>query len=312
MYKTTITLSPPRTCLSPCREGKGRTSSSSLSTCRGGRGCTARISVSPSRGSSRCTPCSCSLPCRGGRGCRPRSCLPACREGRGCTPRSFTSPSRAGIAFVFYPSFARRNVRSSREDRGRRFKVMGKNERVCLCFSPHAQRRVITQGKLKTDVWRTFLANSTLSVRGKAIALSDDVEPRFVPALGTTKTMPRSSDRSPGGYSSHRGTPSKKGPPSDRSSEYDSDEDDGPTVFGTILRTLMAGGAVVAIAVLVRPSNQSYTSSVHTLLTWLKHILAGIVYGIQSGAFAPHGGHRTIAKCSRVFSTQLFFFIEHL
>ena len=62
--------------------------------------------------------------------------------------------------------------------------------------------------------------------------------------------MPR-SDRSPGEYSSHRGTP-KKGPPSDRSSDYDSEDDDGPTLFGSILRTLMAGGAVVAIAVLVR------------------------------------------------------------
>ena len=65
-----------------------------------------------------------------------------------------------------------------------------------------------------------------------------------------TSAMPR-SDRSPGEYSSHRGTP-KKGPPSDRSSDYDSEDDDGPTLFGSILRTLMAGGAVVAIAVLVR------------------------------------------------------------
>ena len=65
-----------------------------------------------------------------------------------------------------------------------------------------------------------------------------------------TCAMPR-SDRSPGEYSSHRGTP-KKGPPSDRSSDYDSEDDDGPTLFGSILRTLMAGGAVVAIAVLVR------------------------------------------------------------
>ena len=71
--------------------------------------------------------------------------------------------------------------------------------------------------------------------------------------------MPR-SDRSPGGYSSHRGTP-KKGPPSDRSSDYDSEDDDGPTLFGSILRTLMAGGAVVAIAVLVRVASAFKTSA---------------------------------------------------
>jgi hypothetical protein len=69
--------------------------------------------------------------------------------------------------------------------------------------------------------------------------------------------MPR-SDRSPGEYSSHRGTP-KKAPPSDRSSDYDSEDDDGPTLFGSILRTLMAGGAVVAIAVLVRVASAFQT-----------------------------------------------------
>ena len=46
-----------------------------------------------------------------------------------------------------------------------------------------------------------------------------------------TSAMPR-SDRSPGEYP-HRGTP-KKGPPSDRSSDYDSEDDDGPTLFGSI------------------------------------------------------------------------------
>ena len=71
--------------------------------------------------------------------------------------------------------------------------------------------------------------------------------------------MPR-SDRSPGEYSSHRGTP-KKGPPSDRSSDYDSEDDDGPTLFGSILRTLMAGGVVVAIAVLVRVASALETSA---------------------------------------------------
>ena len=76
-------------------------------------------------------------------------------------------------------------------------------------------------------------------------------------ARSPASAMPR-SDRSPGEYSSHRGTP-KKAPPSDRSSDYDSEEDDGPTLFGSILRTLMAGGAVVAIAVLVRVASAFQT-----------------------------------------------------
>ena len=76
-------------------------------------------------------------------------------------------------------------------------------------------------------------------------------------ARSPASAMPR-SDRSPGEYSSHRGTP-KKAPPSDRSSDYDSEDDDGPTLFGSILRTLMAGGAVVAIAVLVRVASAFQT-----------------------------------------------------
>jgi hypothetical protein len=66
--------------------------------------------------------------------------------------------------------------------------------------------------------------------------------------------MPRSShseySRGSGG-----GTPKKNRAAdpvsSEHSSEYDSD-DDRPTLFGTVLRTAMAGAAVVAIAVLVR------------------------------------------------------------
>mmetsp|Transcript_13982 Transcript_13982/g.52433 ORF Transcript_13982/g.52433 Transcript_13982/m.52433 type:complete len:170 (-) Transcript_13982:536-1045(-) len=66
--------------------------------------------------------------------------------------------------------------------------------------------------------------------------------------------MPRSSHS---GYSrgSGGGTPKKNRAAdpvsSEHSSEYDSD-DDRPTLFGTVLRTAMAGAAVVAIAVLAK------------------------------------------------------------
>jgi|AntAceMinimDraft_5_1070358.scaffolds.fasta_scaffold05772_1 hypothetical protein len=53
-----------------------------------------------------------------------------------------------------------------------------------------------------------------------------------------------------------RGTPSpRRAPGSSRESEYndESDDDDGgPTLFGSIVRTAIAGCAVVAIAILVR------------------------------------------------------------
>ena len=42
-------------------------------------------------------------------------------------------------------------------------------------------------------------------------------------------------------------------PPSDHSGYSSEDDFEGPTLFGSILRTIMAGGAVVAIAILVRP-----------------------------------------------------------
>ena len=65
--------------------------------------------------------------------------------------------------------------------------------------------------------------------------------------------MPKSHSHSPGGYSKYSNTP-KKGPGSvDRASDsYSDDSEEGPTLFGSILRTIMAGSAVVAIAILVR------------------------------------------------------------
>lgn len=67
---------------------------------------------------------------------------------------------------------------------------------------------------------------------------------------------PRGDPLSPGEIP--RGTP----PPSRRStsprgdSDYDSDDEEGPTVFGSVLRTVLAGAAVVAIAFLVGGERQ--------------------------------------------------------
>ena len=69
--------------------------------------------------------------------------------------------------------------------------------------------------------------------------------------------MPRRGSPSPRDYyrdysRSGSRTP-RRGPGSVAShSSYDSEDEDGPTLFGSILRTLMAGSAVVAIAILVR------------------------------------------------------------
>ena len=104
------------------------------------------------------------------------------------------------------------------------------------------------------DVKRTSLIAVSRAIASSRGGSTDDLAPARVPPASA---MPR-SDRSPGEYSSHRGTP-KKAPPSDRSSDYDSEDDDGPTLFGSILRTLMAGGAVVAIAVLVRVASAFQT-----------------------------------------------------
>lgn len=42
-------------------------------------------------------------------------------------------------------------------------------------------------------------------------------------------------------------------------SEYDSEDDEGgPTLFGSILRTVMAGAAVVAVALLVRDARRQH------------------------------------------------------
>lgn len=67
---------------------------------------------------------------------------------------------------------------------------------------------------------------------------------------------PRGDPLSPGDFP--RGTP----PPSRRptsprgDSDYDSDDEEGPTVFGSVLRTVLAGAAVVAIALLVGGERQ--------------------------------------------------------
>ena len=66
--------------------------------------------------------------------------------------------------------------------------------------------------------------------------------------------MPRRGSPSPRDYyrdysRSGSRTP-RRGPGSVAShSSYDSEDEDGPTLFGSILRTLMAGSAVVAIAI---------------------------------------------------------------
>jgi hypothetical protein len=104
------------------------------------------------------------------------------------------------------------------------------------------------------DVKRTSLIAVSRAIASSRGGSTDDLARG---ARSPASAMPR-SDRSPGEYSSHRGTP-KKAPPSDRSSDYDSEDDDGPTLFGSILRTLMAGGAVVAIAVLVRVASAFQT-----------------------------------------------------
>ena len=65
--------------------------------------------------------------------------------------------------------------------------------------------------------------------------------------------MAKGPHSSPGGYSKYSNTPKKGGPPSDHSGYSSEDDFEGPTLFGSILRTIMAGGAVVAIAILVRP-----------------------------------------------------------
>ena len=67
---------------------------------------------------------------------------------------------------------------------------------------------------------------------------------------------PRSSNGSDmGGGGRPRTPPSSRGAAKSSShredSEYDSEDDEGPTIFGSMLRTVMAGAAVVAIAVLV-------------------------------------------------------------
>lgn len=70
--------------------------------------------------------------------------------------------------------------------------------------------------------------------------------------------MPRRGSPSPRDYyrdynRSGSRTP-RRGPGSVASySSYDSEDEEGPTLFGSILRTIMAGSAVVAIAILVRP-----------------------------------------------------------
>ena len=104
------------------------------------------------------------------------------------------------------------------------------------------------------DVKRTSLIAVSRAIASSRGGSTDDLARG---ARSPASAMPR-SDRSPGEYSSHRGTP-KKAPHSDRSSDYDSEDDDGPTLFGSILRTLMAGGAVVAIAVLVRVASAFQT-----------------------------------------------------
>lgn len=69
--------------------------------------------------------------------------------------------------------------------------------------------------------------------------------------------MPRRGSPSPRDYyrdynRSGSRTP-RRGPGSVASySSYDSEDEEGPTLFGSILRTIMAGSAVVAIAILVR------------------------------------------------------------
>ena len=67
------------------------------------------------------------------------------------------------------------------------------------------------------------------------------------------RVMAKGPHSSPGGYSRYSNTPKKSGPPSDHSGYSSEDDFEGPTLFGSILRTIMAGGAVVAIAILVRP-----------------------------------------------------------
>ena len=82
--------------------------------------------------------------------------------------------------------------------------------------------------------------------------------------------MPRRGSPSPRDYyrdysRSGSRTP-RRGPGSVAShSSYDSEDEDGPTLFGSILRTLMAGSAVVAIAILVRadpPYANAFVSTV--------------------------------------------------
>ena len=61
--------------------------------------------------------------------------------------------------------------------------------------------------------------------------------------------MPRTPPSRGRDYRGDRTTP-RRGPRSE--SEYSEYSEDGPTIFGSLLRTLMAGGAVVAVAILVR------------------------------------------------------------
>ena len=72
------------------------------------------------------------------------------------------------------------------------------------------------------------------------------------------RVMAKGPHSSPGGYSKYSNTPKKGGPPSDHSGYSSEDDFEGPTLFGSILRTIMAGGAVVAIAILVRPRDATH------------------------------------------------------
>ena len=74
--------------------------------------------------------------------------------------------------------------------------------------------------------------------------------------------MAKGPHSSPGGYSKYSNTPKKGGPPSDHSGYSSEDDVEGPTLFGSILRTIMAGGAVVAIAILVRPRDATRARTV--------------------------------------------------
>jgi hypothetical protein len=123
------------------------------------------------------------------------------------------------------------------------------------------RRRRKTNPDKSRSAFFHFLSTSKVKGRKKMITALRTIRPSLHACTRSTvrrrtRMAPRGNSATPGGP---RGTPSSArsgGRPSSPGggrddSSYDSEDDEGPTIFGSVLRTIMAGAAVVAIAVLV-------------------------------------------------------------